>query len=142
MFFFISIFAVAPLVMQQSFAQCVINDDWLQAPCLDVVMNGCYDSEDAKMWMKYYDYKGASHMESKRIDMNSAVEENRLQEWESQSHENFNVWQQGRQCACRSRFCGTAFTPNQHSANALVNGVENQGPLHAFLSYDGGKGVN
>ena len=84
---------VAPLTIPQGFAMCAINEDWPQAPCLDVVMNGCYDSEDVQTWMGYYDYKGESLMESKRIEMINAIDENILQEWESQSHENFNVWQ-------------------------------------------------
>lgn len=93
MFFVIASFAASPLVMQQSFAQCFINEDWPQAPCLDNLINGCYDSDDVKTWMKYYDYKGKSFMESKKSEMIDAFEANRLSEWESQSSENFNVWQ-------------------------------------------------
>ena len=91
--FIIAGFLASPFVMPESFALCVVNEDWSQAPCLDVIMNGCYDSEDVKMWMDYYDYKGESLMESKRIEMINAIEENRLQEWKSQSHENSDVWQ-------------------------------------------------
>jgi hypothetical protein len=86
-------FLASPSLMPESFAQCVVNEDWSQAPCLDVIMNGCYDSEDAKIWMDYYDYKGESLMESKRMEMKNAIDEKRLQEWKSQSHENSNVWQ-------------------------------------------------
>ena len=91
--FIIAGFLASPFAMPESFAQCVVNEDWPQAPCLDVIMNGCYDYDDSKMWMDYYDYKGESLMESKRIEMVNAIEENRLQEWKLQSHENFNVWQ-------------------------------------------------
>ena len=91
--FVIAGFLASPFVMPESFAQCVVNEDWPQAPCLEVILNGCYDSEDVKMWVNYYDYKGESLMESKRIEMINAIEENRLQEWESQSHENSDVWQ-------------------------------------------------
>lgn len=91
MFFIIASFAVSPFVMPQSFAQCLVNEDWPQAPCLDVVINGCYDSEDVKTWMNYYNYKGELLMESKRVEMINAIDENKLQEWESQSHENSNV---------------------------------------------------
>jgi len=56
-------------------------------------MNRCYDSEDVEMWMKYYDYKGESFMESKKSEMIDAFEANRLSEWKSESSENFNVWQ-------------------------------------------------
>ena len=86
-------FLVSPFAVSESFAQCVMNEDWPQAPCLDVIMNGCYNSDDSKMWMDYYDYKGESLMESKRIEMLNAIDEKMLQEWELQSHENFNVWQ-------------------------------------------------
>lgn len=91
--FVIAGFLASPFAVSESFAQCVVNEDWPQAPCLDVIMNGCYDSDDSKMWMNYYDYKGESLVESKKIEMLNAIEENRLQEWESQSHENSNVWQ-------------------------------------------------
>ena len=93
MFFGIASFAASPLLIQQSFAQCFINEDWPQAPCLDNPINGCYGSEDIKMWMKYYDYKGESLMESKKSEMMDAFEANQLSEWQSQSSENFNVWQ-------------------------------------------------
>jgi hypothetical protein len=92
-FFIIVSFAVSPFIMQYSFAQCFINEDWPQAPCLDHLINGCYDSDDVKTWMKYYDYKGESFMESKKSEMADAFEANRLSEWESRSSENFNVWQ-------------------------------------------------
>ncbi len=81
------------LYMTQAEAVCAPNEDWPQAPCLDVVINGCYDSKDVKTWMNYYDYKGESLMESKKTEMNYAVEENRLREWESLSQVNSNVWQ-------------------------------------------------
>ncbi len=80
------------LYMTQAEALCAPNEDWPQAPCLDVLINGCYDSKDVKTWMNYYDYKGESLMESKKIEMNNAVEENRLREWESLTQENYNVW--------------------------------------------------
>ena len=91
--FIITGFLASPFAMPESFAQCVVNDDWPQAPCLDVIMNGCYDFDDSKMWMAYYDYKGESLMESKRIEMLNAIDEKILQKWKSQSHENSNVWQ-------------------------------------------------
>lgn len=92
-FFVISGFLASPFAVSESFAQCVVNEDWPQALCLDVIMNGCYDSDDSKMWMNYYDYKGKSLMESKKIEMFNAIKENRMQKWESQLHENANVWQ-------------------------------------------------
>lgn len=91
----LSIFVITffSLYMTQAEAICAPNEDWPQAPCLDVVINGCYDSKDVKTWMNYYDYKGESLMESKKTEMNDAIEENRLREWKSLSQENSNVWQ-------------------------------------------------
>ena len=89
----IASFAFYPFIMPESFAQCIVNEDWPDAPCLDTVVNECHVSEDVKDWMNYYDYKGESVMESKRSEMINAVDEDRLQEWESESHENSNVWQ-------------------------------------------------
>ena len=91
--FVIAGFLASPFVMSESFAQCVVNEDWPQAPCLDMVINECYDSKDVKDWMKYHDYKGQSLMESKKIEMINAIDGEKLQEWESESHENSNVWQ-------------------------------------------------
>lgn len=84
---------VFSFTIQYGEASCTVNDDWPQAPCLDVVVNGCYDSEFVKQWMRYYDYKGASIMEEKRKELLLAIEEKRLKEWESISLENSNVWQ-------------------------------------------------
>ena len=86
-------FAFYPSMMPESFAQCIANEDWSQAPCLDMIVNECHVSEDVKNWMNYHDHKGESIMESKRIEMANASDENRLQEWKSESHENSNVWQ-------------------------------------------------
>ena len=97
-YFVISVFSIFLVVffslyVTQAEAVCAPNQDWPQAPCLDVVINGCYDSKDAKVWMNYYEYKGESLMESKKTEMNNAVGENRLREWESLSQVNSNVWQ-------------------------------------------------
>ncbi len=89
----IACFLSNPFMFPESFAQCIVNEDWSQAPCLDMVVNECYVSEDVKDWMNYYDYKGELPMESKRTEMSNAVDEDRLQEWKSESHENSNVWQ-------------------------------------------------
>jgi len=89
----ITCFAVLPFVILQSSAQCLVNEDWSSAPCFDGVINGCYDSEDIQMWDNYYSYKGESIMELKRIELFNAIDENKLNEWISQSHENSNVWE-------------------------------------------------
>jgi len=91
--FIITGLLASPFVVSESFALCIVNEDWSQAPCLDMMINGCYNSEDVKNWIKNYpDYKGQSLLESKKIEMINAIDEKRLQQWASNSNENSNVW--------------------------------------------------
>ena len=81
---------IFPLVVPQSFALCVTNDDWSKAPCFD--MGPVTKSEFNKAWAPYYDYKGAEWMESKKIEMNRALNDGILDEWVREI-ENSNVYQ-------------------------------------------------
>ena len=53
------------IVTSQSFAMCVMNEDWPDAPCMDMIENGHYPQEQVDRWTEYYDYKGAEFMEVK-----------------------------------------------------------------------------
>ena len=75
------------------FSQCIKNEDWEKAPCLDVIGNGRYNQEDVNRWAEYYSYKGSEIMEAKYLELNNAVKEDRLDNWISESHENLNVYQ-------------------------------------------------
>jgi len=80
------------IVIPYAYAQCTQNDDWPDRPCLDGSTRGSYFQNDVDKWRQYYDYKGSVAMESKKLEMNRIIQQNQLQEWISQSHENYNVW--------------------------------------------------
>lgn len=81
---------IFPLVVPQGFAFCAVNEDWSDAPCFD--MGPVPKSEFKAAWEPYYDYKGAEWMESKKIDMNQALDGGIFDEWVSEI-ENSNVYQ-------------------------------------------------
>lgn len=76
-----------------SFASCIENEDWLDAPCLDSLGNGRYDQEEVNKWSQYYSYKGTEFMEQKRSELEKAINENTLQEWADESIQNRNVYE-------------------------------------------------
>ncbi len=148
MLFVIVSCAASPFVMQQSFAQCLVNEDWPQAPCLDNLINGCYDSDEVKIWMKYYDYKRESFMESKKSEMIDAFMVNRLSEWKSQSSENFNVWQyyylKGEIPDFGGGYyrCNTQFIPEVELLPSTKIMYGDSFTIHAWLSDYGDKSGN
>ena len=83
---------VFPLVLQQGFAMCAVNEDWPDAPCMDMIGNGHYPQEQVDRWSDYYDYKGEQFMDAKKAEMNQAIHEDILQEWVDESIQNHNVW--------------------------------------------------
>ena len=83
---------VFPLVIQQGFAMCATNEDWPDAPCMDMIVNGHYPQEQVDRWANYYDYKGSEFMEAKRLEMNQAIRNEQLQHWIDESIQNYNVW--------------------------------------------------
>ncbi len=76
-----------------SFASCIVNEDWPDAPCLDSIGNGKYDQGEVNKWSQYYSFKGTEFMEQKRIELEKAINENTLQEWVDESIQNRNVYE-------------------------------------------------
>ncbi len=89
--FTIGIIAVS--VIPISDAQCLVNEDWPDAPCLDEMINGHYVQKEVNKWADYYQYKGTPFMEQKRSELNNAIQENSLQEWVDQSIQNRNIYE-------------------------------------------------
>lgn len=81
------------IAIPNSFATCIVNEDWHDAPCLDSLANGKYDQEEVNMWSKYYSYKGTEFMEQKRSELNNAISDGILQEWVDESVHNRNVYE-------------------------------------------------
>ena len=73
-------------------AQCLVNEDWPDAPCLDEIINGRFNQEQVNRWAEYYQYKGTIFMEEKRSELEQAINENTLQEWVDESIQNRNVY--------------------------------------------------
>jgi len=76
-------------VIANAYADCDINYDWPDAPCMD---QG-YQQHQVNKWAEYYDYKGEQFMESKRTEMNNAIKSNQLMKWMDESIQNQNAWQ-------------------------------------------------
>lgn len=85
--------AVLLISVPNSFASCIVNEDWSDAPCLDSLGNGRYNQEEVNKWSQYYSYKGTEFMEQKRSELDKAINENTLQEWADESIQNRNVYE-------------------------------------------------
>ena len=80
---------ILPLVFPQGFSQCIYNNDWPDAPCFDI--GPVSHLEFNRAWASYYDYKGAEWTETKKGEMNQALEQGVLEEWVDEL-ENYNVY--------------------------------------------------
>lgn len=78
---------------KNAFASCAVNEDWTDAPCLDLIRNGRYVQEDIDRWAEYYSFKGSQFMEAQYYEMNNAIKEDRLEQWASESIKNRNVYE-------------------------------------------------
>lgn len=78
-----------PLLFPQGFSQCLYNDDWPDAPCFDMGPASHQKFHDA--WAPYYEYKGTEWMESKKIELNQALDNGIIEEWVEEI-ENYNVY--------------------------------------------------
>lgn len=82
-------------VIPQAKAQCTIDDDWPEKPCLD---SPPYSKSYLKeVWQKYYDYKGKERMDMKKATMDQAIKDGKLKEWiENEDtlsyHANYNMY--------------------------------------------------
>lgn len=91
------LFAVGMIIpiMSNQFvdARCAPNPDWPLAPCYDEQRSSIPTDKDKSTWAKYYDYKGAEFMESKKKDMLDALRSGKLCEWQSDGppSQNYNV---------------------------------------------------
>lgn len=72
-----------------SFASCIENEDWSDAPCMDSFPIN--RAEFQKDWAPYYDYKGSEFMESKYVEMKQAIDDGVFTEWKN-NRENSNVY--------------------------------------------------
>ena len=45
------------------------DSDWPERPCMDMRMNGCYDSELVGRWSMYYQMKGSDWMDVKKAEI-------------------------------------------------------------------------
>jgi hypothetical protein len=54
----------------------------------------------------------------------------------------FDLGQQGGHGACSSGFGGAALAADQHTTNARIDGIQDEGAFHALLTYNGGKWID
>ena len=81
------------IIIPEAFASCIVNEDWPGAPCLDTIGNGWYDQDEVDQWSNYYSYKGADFMEKKFFQLDTAIAEDRLEQWVNESQVNQNVYE-------------------------------------------------
>ncbi|MCV0367679.1 MAG: hypothetical protein K5798_10520 [Nitrosopumilus sp.] len=91
-FFFVISFV---FVHQKSFADCRIDNDWSNKPCLD--MPPYPKSELLQIWGEYYSIKGMEWMENKKSEMDYAIQKGIFEEWlaygtKSGNFQNHNVY--------------------------------------------------
>ena len=80
---------ILPVAFPQGFSQCIYNDDWPDAPCFD--MGPVSHLEFSKAWAPYYEHKGPEWMETKKVEMNQALENGMAEEW-VEDLENYNAY--------------------------------------------------
>jgi hypothetical protein len=110
-------------------AMCEGNMDWPDAPCMDVIEGGRYPQEQVDRWAVYYDYKGAQFMESKKIQMDNAIKEDRLIGWVNESIQNSNVWQY-------YYFSGQALSPYPQKIGFDIIHRDNASPQNFMTPYN------
>ena len=76
-------------LITQSFALCLVNEDWSDAPCMDSFP--IHREQFQIDWAPYYDYKGSELMESKYTEMQQAINDGTFNEW-NDDRENSNVY--------------------------------------------------
>ena len=81
---------ILPMIILDSFSQCVRNEDWIPAPCFD--MGKVSELEYKYAWAPYYYEKGHDVMEIKQNEMWDAQKNGTLEEWTDSSHQNWNVY--------------------------------------------------
>lgn len=79
-------------MIPQGFAMCAANEDWPEAPCMDMIGNGHYPQGQVDRWSNYYDYKGEKFMEAKKAEMKQNIQDDTLRQWIDESVQNYNVW--------------------------------------------------
>lgn len=104
-------------VAVNAYADCDINSDWPEAPCMDQIINGAYPQHQVNKWTEYFHYKGESFMDFKKKEMNNAIKDNKLLEWTEESIQNQNVWRY-------YYFSGQAPNPYSHLQNVTFEHIE------------------
>jgi len=74
-------------------AQCLVNEDWSDTPCLDDIINGRFNQDQVNKWAEYYSYKGTVFMEEKHSELEHVINEGNLQNWVDESDQNRNVYE-------------------------------------------------
>lgn len=90
--FLIFLVLFSAFTIDASFAMCAVNEDWPDAPCMDMIENGHYPQHQVDRWSDYYNYKGEMFMEVKKQELNQAIQNDNLKEWIDESIQNYNVW--------------------------------------------------
>jgi len=80
-FFVLVGFALTPYLVSNSFAICVINEDWSDAPCHSKRGENPSLNQMKRWWSQYYEFKGAEWMELKKQELVQAVQNGSLIEW-------------------------------------------------------------
>lgn len=78
-------------LVNPAFADCNIDNDWQEKPCLD--MPPYPKAKLVQLWDEYYSMKGQEWMEMKKSEMDYAIENKILQKWLSSGTQYKNNFQ-------------------------------------------------
>ncbi|MCE9652423.1 MAG: hypothetical protein K8Q89_05120 [Nitrosarchaeum sp.] len=89
-------FALTPYLVSNSFAICVINEGWSDAPCYTKRGEDPSLNQMKRWWSQYYEFKGTEWMESKKLELMQAIQNGNLIEWKKEdpdsSHHNVYMY--------------------------------------------------
>lgn len=75
-------FVTTPYLVSDSFAICMINEDWPKAPCFAGKRGEDPSLNQMKQgWAPYYEFKGAEWMESKKQELMQTIQNGNLIDW-------------------------------------------------------------
>ncbi|MDE1843553.1 MAG: hypothetical protein KGH95_07895, partial [Thaumarchaeota archaeon] len=77
----ISISILVPLTLNHVANGCLLNSDWLHAPCYAIPGLNVTKEQMQKDWSGYYQYKGSQWMEMKKIEIANATASGILKAW-------------------------------------------------------------
>ncbi len=89
----VTILLLVPVMMNNNVkALCMLTSDWPNAPCYGDPASIPSKEKQREDWTPYYQYKGASWMETMKTQMINAMKNGTLEDWVTGNQSNYDVW--------------------------------------------------